>query len=624
MAVVTGPDVVVRFAEFELDLRSSELRTNGTSVRLQPQPAKILALLVRRRGETVTRDEIAQEVWGSDTFVDYEGSLNFAIRQIRNALGDDAERPLYVETVPKRGYRFVGHVVAPADVPVPIPEISPGPSRHWRGRASKVAAGAILLAASALLVIPRSRHWLLGRTSARPLQSLAVLPFENLSGDSSKDYFADGFTDELITELAEETKIRVVSRTSVLRYKGSHKPLPEIAKELKVDAIVEGSVSLSEQQVRITAQLIEAASDRHLWAHSYERDRKDLFSVQSEVAATITDLIRTNAGTRNLTTTVLGRRFTPETYQLYLECRTLTQTGSEDGMNHAIQCYRQVLNLDPNCASAYASLADAYTNLGQLDNLSKGRTAAMKALELDSSLPEAHMTLARIKLGEDKDLAGAETEINRALALNPSDARAYTIYASVLLAHGRMADAIAAAKSARELDPFSTHIANGLGVILFMAGQNDRTIVEEEAALQLNLQDERAHYWLGYAYEQKGMYRNAIAEYEKGLPNDDHGIFLAALGRSFALAGDSKKAAEVKRKIENFPAGDFVWHYDAALFYVALGDKDRAFQLLERDLKEGGGWSVVLNADPRLAPLRSDPRFRDLVRRAGLPAASPS
>src|SRR5260370_11463692 len=188
-----------------------------------------------------------------------------------------------------------------------------------------------------------------------------------------------------------------------------------------------------------------------------------------------------------------------------------------------------------------------------------------------------------------------------------------------MLARGRMADATAAAKSARELDLFSTHIATGLGVILFMAGQYDRTIAEEEAALQLNPQDERGHYWLGYAYEQKGMYKNSIAEYEKGLPNDDHGIFLAALGRSFALAGDSKKAAEVKSKIEHFPAGDFVWHYDAALFSAALGDKDRAFQSLERDLKEGGGWSSVLNADPRLSPLRSDPRFRDLVRRAGLP-----
>jgi TolB-like protein/DNA-binding winged helix-turn-helix (wHTH) protein/Flp pilus assembly protein TadD len=622
VSVVAGNGIVVRFAEFELDLRSGELRTDGASVRLQPQPAKILALLVRRRGETVTRNEIIEEVWGSGTFVDYEGGLNFAIRQIRTALGDDAERPVYIETVPKRGYRFVATVDGTLHDPVPkiavpIPENSRRISRTWRGRAFKVTTGAILIAASAFLTIPRSRHWLMGRVGKQPIQSFAVLPFENLSGDSSKDYFADGFTDELITDLAEQTKIRVVSRTSVLRYKGSQKPLPEIAKELRVDAIVEGSVSLTDQQVRITAQLIEASSDRHLWAHSYERDRKDLFSVQNEVAATIAGLIGTNGGDR--TTTVLGRHFTPETYQLYLECRDLMQTGSEDGMNRAIQCYQRILKLDPSCASAYAGLADSYTNLGELDNLSKGRAAAIKATELDSSLPEAHVTLARLKLADDKDLAGAETEISRALALNPSDAGADMTYATVLIARGRMADAVAAAKTARELDPFSARNATHSGMILFMARQYDKTIVEEQAALQLDPQHARARYWLGYAYEQKGMYNDAVAEYERVLPDDDHGIFLAALGRSLALAGDFKKAAEVKRRIENFPAGDFVWHYDAALFYVALGDKDRAFQLFERDLREGGGWSCVLNADPRLAPLRSDPRFQDLVRRAGLP-----
>ena len=621
MPVVTGREVVVRFAEFELNLRTGELRTNGTSVKLQPQPAKILALLVRRRGETVTREEIVEEVWGSDTFVDYEQGLNFAIRQIRNALGDNAERPVYVETVPKRGYRFVATVDGTLHGPVPkfaVPfrENSPRISRTWRGRALRVRAGAILIAVSAFLTIPRSRHWLMGGASTRPVQSLAVLPFENLSGDSSKDYFADGFTDELITDLAEQTKIRVVSRSSVMRYKGSRKPLPEMARELGVDAIVEGSVSFSDQQVRITAQLIQASSDRHLWAHSYERDRKDLFSVQSEVAATIAGLLGTN-GVR--TTTILGRRFTPETYQLYLECRNLTVSGTEEGMNHAIQCYQQILKLDPNCASAYAGLADSYTNLGQLDNLSKARIAAIKALELDSSLAEAHVSLARIKVGYEKDLTGAETEISRALMLNPSDAQAYSIYAMLLIARGRAADATAAAKTAQELDPFSARNATHSGAILFMAGQYDKTIVEEQVALQLDPQHDRALYWLGYAYEQKGMYKNAMAEYERVLPNDDHGIFLAALGRSLALAGDSKKAAEVKIKIEHFPAGDFVWHYDAALFYAALGDKDRAFQFLERDQKEGGGWFPFLNADPRLAPLRSDPRFRDLVRRVGLP-----
>jgi TolB-like protein/DNA-binding winged helix-turn-helix (wHTH) protein/Flp pilus assembly protein TadD len=620
MSFVAGQEGVVRFAEFELDLRSGELRTNGSSVRLQPQPAKILALLVRRRGETVTRDEIVQEVWGSDTFVDYEQGLNFAIRQIRTTLGDDAEHPRYVETVPKRGYRFVALVVGGAEVPVAIREAPRDVTRDGRGRIFKVAAGAILITAFVLLAVPRSRHWLMGRASKQPIQSLAVLPFENLSGDSSKDYFADGFTDELITDLAEQTKIRVVSRSSVMRYKGSRKPLPEMARELGVDAIVEGSVSLSDQRVRITAQLIETASDRHLWAHSYERGRKDLFPIQSEVAATIAGLIREQTESKSSASArpeSFHQRFTPETYELSIACRALAHDPTEDGVNHFIQCYQHVLSVDPNCAAAYTNIAEAYLALG-LESVPNARTAALKALDLDPLLPEAHLALANVKLQYDKDLVGAEKQFDEALALNPSSAAAHLSRAMLLVATGRTANAVAEAQTVRQLDPFFP--STTFGMILFMAGEYDRVIEEEEAALKLYPKEDRAHYWLGYAYEQKRMYKDAIAEYKKVLPSDDHGIFLAALGRSLALAGDSGGAAEVKKKIEHFPAGDFVWPYDAALFYAALGDKDRVFEWLERDQKDRDGWLIFLKADPRLSPLRSDPRFHDLVRRVGLPS----
>jgi TolB-like protein/DNA-binding winged helix-turn-helix (wHTH) protein/Flp pilus assembly protein TadD len=628
VSVATGQEVVVRFAEFEIDLRSGELRINGTSVKLQPQPAKILALLVRRQGETVTRDEIVEEVWGSETFVDYEGGLNFAIRQIRTALGDDAEHPLYVETVPKRGYRFVAPLdgTAHSSVPniaVPIPESPSGVFRGWRGRSFKVA-GALLLAAMALLAIPKFRHWLRGRASKQPIQSIAVLPFANLSGDPTKDYFADGLTDELITDLAEQTKIRVVSRSSVVRYKGTQKPLPEIARELRVDAIVEGSVSLSDQQVRITGQLIEAASDRHLWAHSYERDRKDLFPIQSEVAATIASLIRANTETQSSAPAhpvPFHQRFTPETYELSLVCRNLRMTGTEEGVSQAIQCYQHILTLDPDCATAYAEQAHAYLELG-LDNVPKARAAALKALELDPSLPEAHTALGEFKMFYERDLTGAEKELKQALALNPSYATAHLDYASVMVASGRMADAIAEAKTVRELDPFSARDATLSGMILFMAGQYDRAIEEEKASLDLYPQAERAVYWLGYAYEQKGMYKKAITEYEKKLNGDEHGVFLAALGRALSLSGDLKKANEVKRRIEHFSGKSFVWPYDAALFYAALGDKDLAFEWLERDQKERDGWLLFLNADPRLSSLHSDPRFHDLARRVGLPPSS--
>jgi TolB-like protein/tetratricopeptide (TPR) repeat protein len=459
-----------------------------------------------------------------------------------------------------------------------------------------------------------------GQGMAIPIESLAVLPFDNLSGDSSKDYFADGFTDELITDLAEQARIRVVSRSSVMRYKGSRKPLPEIARELNVDAIVEGSVSLSDQQVRITAQLIQAPSDRHLWAHSYARDRKDLFSIQSEVANTIASLIRAKTDgmdSTNVRSAPPRQRFTAATYELSLECRNLSEAGSEEGVVHAIQCYQHILALDPNSAAAYAELAYCYLSLG-LDNVPKSRVAAIKALDLDPSLPEAHLALADFKMHYEMDLAGAEKEFNQALTLNPSYAKARLDYSSLLVATGRVADAVAQAKAGRELDPFSARVATVSGRTLFMAGQLDGAIEEESAALGLDPGHGRALYWLGYAYEQKGMYQEAIAEYEKVLPDDDHGIFLAALGRSFSLAGDSKKATEVRHKIEHFSVIDSMWPYDAALFYAALGDNDRAFECLERDQKQRDGWLVFLNVDPRLSALRSDPRFQRLARRIGL------
>ncbi|HEY6372368.1 MAG TPA: tetratricopeptide repeat protein, partial [Candidatus Sulfotelmatobacter sp.] len=490
----------------------------------------------------------------------------------------------------------------------------------WKRSIKLGAAGIALIGCVVLafLLIPnRLRDRVLKRQGA--IRSLAVLPFENLSGDPSKDYFADGFTDELTTDLAEQTRILVVSRTSVMRYKGSRKPLPEIARELKVDAIVEGSVMLSDQQVHITAQLIQASTDRHLWAHSYDRDRKDFFPIQSEVAATIAGLIRANTMTRNATG-VSSPQFTRETYELYLECRGLARQSSEEDQNLAIKCYEHVLTLDPKCAPAYAGIADSNSALG-LDHVPRARAAAMKAVELDPSLAEAHDALGSVKMTYDKDLVEAEREFKEALALNPSYAVGHLDYALLLVGTGRFTDAIAEAKTARELDPFSAGNVMSSGMILFMTGRYDEAIEEERAALELDPQHDRAHYWAGYAYEQKRMYDKAIAEYEKVLDPDDHGIFLTALGRSHLLAGDSKEAEEMRHRAESLSGDNFLWPYDAALLYTSLGDRDRAFVWLEKDLAQHDGWLLLLNIDPRLDPLRSDPRFRDLVKRVGLPVS---
>ena len=622
-----------RFGPFTVDLICGELRQNSRKIPLQEKPFQILALLLDQPGELVTREELRGKLWPADTFVDFEHSINTAVKKLREAIGDDPENPRFIETLPKRGYRFIARLEETPigeGRPVLLPREKPAepgktsPSRmygHWQ---LLLSAGALLVSI-ALLVghVGAVRDWLWRRSVTRgapvPIQSLAVLPFENLSGDSSKDYFADGFTDELITDLAEQTKARVVSRSSVMRYKGSRKPLPEIARELNVDAIVEGSVSLSERQVRITAQLIQASADRHLWAHSYERDRKDLFSIQSEVATTIADLLHTKAdgmASGSVRATASPQRFTETTYELFLDCRNLKAKATDESVNHAIECYQRILALDPNSAAAYAELANCYLLLSD----PRAKAAAIKALDLDSSLPEAHLALADLKALQEYDVAGGENEFQRALALNPSYAQAHVDHVFTLVAMGRMEEAISEARTARELDPFSAAHAVFYGRILFMAGQYDKAIEQEKSALELEPQRGRADYWLGYAYEQKGMYRNAIVEYERMLPNDDHGIFLAALGRSFALAGDSTRASEVNRKIEHFSGKDFMWPYDAALFYSALGDKDEAFKWLEKDRKMRDGWLLFLRVDPRLSALQSDPRFAELARRVGLPA----
>jgi len=619
----------VQVGPFAVDFSSRELRRNGSRISLQEKPFQLLAVLLERPGELVTREELRQKLWPADTFVDFEHSINTAVRKLREALEDHAEGPRFIETVPRLGYRLIVPVTTSPNAEVrsapPALERDTGAHRWWRRQyllvTGVVALGAFLLAWNVPGVRERLRQrWHPAQTTPDRIDSLAVLPFENLSGDSSKDYFADGFTDELITDLAEQTRIRVVSRSSVMRYRGSKKPLPEIAQELNVDAIVEGSVSISDEKVRITAQLIQAPIDRHLWAHSYERNRKDLFSIQSDVADTVARLIGTKANgvDPNVRPALPRPRFTEATHELYLECLSLFNSSTDEGIARAIQCYQHILKLDPASPAAYAELAFCHMALG-MDHVPDAQKAALKAIALDPSLPEAHLALAEFELFYKKDLAGAEKELLQVLELNPSNAQAHLDYASLLVAIRRTPRALVEAKTARQLDPFSYSVASYSGRIFFMAGQYDRAIEEENAALDLDPRKPRGRYWIGYAYEQQGRYREAITEYNKVLPQDDHGIFLTALGRSFALAGDSQQAAEVKRKIEHFSGKSFLWPYDAALFYAALGDNDRAFEWLAKDQQMRDGWLLWLNVDPRLSALRSEPRFIELIRRVGLP-----
>ena len=635
---------IIQFAEFELDLGRYELRRGQNIVKLEKNPMELLILLVEHRGRLVTRDEIIQRLWGSDVFVDTRHGINTVVHKLRAALRDDPEHPRILETVVGKGYRLVSPVTA---------KVNPGEASNSPGTeqenpdgtakeslplegetavvplpAKRVVSIRSLILGAAIVVWVSAAVWVGSRVgpgrfwqgSPDSIRSLAVLPFQNLSGDPGKDYFADAFTDELTTALAERARIRVVSRTSAMRYKGSTRALPEIARELKVDAVVEGSIVLEDGQLRIIAQLIQASNDQHLWAQTYNRTRKELLLTQNEVAEAIVDRIGAGIGPAAPGSALAAssrNRFTPETYELFMDCKSLDPNDDEAAVIRKIQCYQRILAIDPKCAPVYAAIADDYMKLGLTDNVIKANTAAAKAIELDPSLAEAHLALAEVRMGHDRDFAAAERELRQALSLNPSFGLAHSFYSELLVATGRTAEAVEEGRRVKDLDPLSGGVRFGL--ILFMAHQYDQAITEEKSSLEYYPRSERAPFLIGYAYEQKGLYKDAIAEYQKKLDQDDHGIFLAATGRAMALSGDTAGAAEVRKKIEHFPANDFVWPYDAALFYAAIGDRDQAFQWLDKCIKRDDDWLLFLNVDPRLSGLRADPRFDDLVRREGLP-----
>src|ERR1700739_728779 len=408
----------LRFGVFELDLRAGELRKHGLRVRLQEQPFQVLATLLEHPGEVVTREELQKKLWPADTFVDFDHGLNKTINKIREALNDSAESPRFVETVARRGYRFLAEVrvltVDPASGPQvatqphpmtesqDLPDLAPSHvtgNHHRPSRASKMWAFALTLLLIAFVGIWKARSW--NRPSA-VIRSRAVLPLESLSGDASQDYFADGMTDELITDLGQISALRLVSRTSVMSYKRTRKPLPQIARELNVDAVVEGTVLRSGEQVRITAQLIKASADKPLWADSYEGDVRDTLALQKKVARDIAEQIRINLTSQEQAALTSVKVVNPEAYEDYLKGRYFWNKRTADGLKKAIDYFDQAIEKDPNYAQAYAGLTDSYALAGDWkygvlapkEAFPKAKAAAIKAIALDSTLGEAHISLA--------------------------------------------------------------------------------------------------------------------------------------------------------------------------------------------------------------------------------------
>src|ERR1700723_1624691 len=451
---------VVRFGTYEVSLQSGEVRKSGLRIRVQQQPIKLLEILLERPGEVVTREELRSRVWPDESFGDFDQALNIAVAKLRSALGDSAENPRFIETLPKRGYRFSGDVSvvdehprrkrseSVGDLPATEPahkrqaaELAVAPQRRlWPAR--RVIIGMALVVSLPILAV-----WLFHSGSRAPagIRSLAVLPLDNLSADASQNYFADGMTDELITDLAQISALRVISRTSVMAYKGARKPLPQIARELNVDAVVEGSVLRSGDKVRVTAQLIEASTDKHLWSQSYEGELRDTLALQNREASAIADQIRINLTPREQAALKNVKVVNPEAYESYLKGRYFWNKRTADGLKVALAYFKQAIEEDPKYAQAYSGLADTYALLGDWqyavmtpkEAFPKAKVAAIKALELDSSLGEAHNSLAFVLDGFDWDFDSAGKEFQRAIELNPGYATAHHWYAWHLSELGR-------------------------------------------------------------------------------------------------------------------------------------------------------------------------------------------
>ena len=595
------------------------------TVKLRPQAAKILSLLATRPGELVSREELREKVWGVETFVDFEHGLNLCIQQIRAALDDDATTPRYIETLPRRGYRFVMPVADTHEIAaVRQSSAVKVPSRFrfvsWRAAIMLVS----LVVMGTLLAVLDPGNWrerMLGSSGA--VRTIAVLPLQNLSGDPAQDYFADGITEDVTTDLARIERLQVISRTSTMQYKGAKKSLPTIARELGADAIVEGSVQRSGNSVRITAQLVRASTDKHLWAQTYERDLKDILPLQDEVASAIAGEIESRLGGPKAMPLARAAT-TAEAYETYLKANYYLD---QFDLQKSIEYYNQTIKLDPNYAPAYAHMARAYFFLAFFNSISpregwgKVKELATLALQKDERLPEAHGALALAKLHFDWDFAGAEQEFKRAIELNPSDADIRHDYAHYLMAMGRVAESQTETRQAVELDPVGQGLNSCLCWHSFAARNYDQSVRLAKQFLLSQPEDPFEHTILGWAYEQKGMSDQAISEFKSAVElTKGDSFYLAALGHAYAQAGRRNDAQQVLRALFARAGKSYVSAFDVGLIYAALGERNNAFRWLDKAASERSSFLVYSKWEPRLDPLRADPRFKKLLDRIGLAA----
>jgi TolB-like protein/tetratricopeptide (TPR) repeat protein len=568
----------VRFAAFAVDLPSGELRKHGVKVRLQEQPFQMLLVLLERPGEVVTREELRKKLWPGDTFVDFDHSLATAVKKLRRALGDSAAHSQFIETLPRRGYRFIATLEA----------------------------------------APRA---------GKPI--LAVLPFENLTGDAGQEYFSDGITEEMIARLGRlhPQRLGVIARASSIRYKNTDKDVDQIGRELGADYVLTGSVRRAGGRVRIAVELVQVKDRTHLWADSFEGDRVNGVTIHGEVARHIARSLQVELLPAKRAAMAGASTANLEAHGAFLKGRYCLNKGTAEGVKSAIEHFKEATSRDARYAVAYAGLAvaldlaDHFRVLSGKQAFPGAKAAAIKAVELNDSLPEAHNALAFAQHSFDWDWAGAEQTYQRAIGLNPNFATARHWHGFYLGMLGRMDEAIAEIRRAQKLNPLSLIIRTHLGLMLHRGRRYDEAIEQLGQTLEMEPDFAAAHYFLAWAYEQKGMDVETIKHLEKALavsPGSPDRI--GALGHAHAVFKRRGCAEKALKELHKLSERRFVSAYDFAIIYAGLNQADQTFKWLERACEERSfSMLMSLKGEPRLDVLRSDPRFQDLVRRVGLP-----
>ena len=624
------------FADFTLDQSRYRLQRGERILRLEKRPMELLILLVERRGELVSRGEIAERLWGKDVFLDVDRSINTAISKVRVALRDDPEKPRFVETVVGKGYRFAATVICNGDynpqapafsVPAQVPSTPASLSIEKKAASMRLrlllGGVAVLALFTVALVVSRGRGAKGGGQPA--IKSLAVLPLKNLSGDPTQEYLADGMTEALIGRLSNIHDLRVISRTSAMHFKDTQLSVPEIARTLRVDAIVEGSLIRQGSRIRVTAQLIRGATDEHLWSEAYDRELRDALALESEVAQSIAQRVAVTVTGEERARLVAARPVAPEVYESYLKGQSEFSKGkTRADYEKSVAYFGEAISKDPAFAPAYVGLATAYGRLGgslvgapPKQVRPKVTSAVRKALELDPDLPEAHVLLADM-LQKQWQWAEAEAEYKRALELKPNDAAAHVGFANWLMCQGRTEDALAWSRRARELDPLGVS-GTQIGWILFLAHHYDEAMRELRSELVVQPDEIGALWFLGFVLINKNQPEEAIQVLERAVSVSDRSPgSLELLATAYAHAGRRNETLRLldelrrRRQTSYVPSSAFINPY------LALGDHDQAFAWFERAYQEKSTILLYLKVDPFFDPVRGDPRFADLLHRVGL------